>query len=307
MSRSSFLALVAACLLVGCAPRTAEVVIDLSDLEPVSVDQPTEIAPLRVAIANVISPIGTLDSYTPLLEYLSQELQRPVELVQGRTYAETNELVRRREVDLAFVCSSAYVAGHDAFDMQLLVAPRVHDETVYYSVLIVSADIPATSMDELRGAVFAFTDPMSNSGRLYPTYLVHELGETPSSFFDQTFFTYSHDDAIRAVTDGLADAAAVDSLVLDFTMARNPEIAEMIRVIHRSPPFGIPPIVVSAEIGSQLRAELLRTFLEMAEDPQGRLVLDELDIDEFTIIDGSAYRSVRELASQMLPYLEEQP
>ncbi|GMR09301.1 MAG: phosphate/phosphite/phosphonate ABC transporter substrate-binding protein [Anaerolineae bacterium] len=307
MPRSALLALVLASFLIACTSRSSDAEIDLSELQPMPIDRPTGIIPLRIAIANVISPTATLESYTPLLEYMSQKLQRPVDLVQGRNYAEINDLVRRGEVDLAFVCSSAYVAGHDSFDMQLLVAPRVHGETVYYSELIVPSESPVTSMDQLRGAVFAFTDPMSNSGRLYPTFLVQELGETPSGFFDRTFFTYSHDEAIRAVAEGLADAAAVDSLVLDYTIARSPEIGERVRVIHRSPPFGIPPIVVSPGIRPQLRAELLKIFLEMDESPQGRLALAELDIDEFTLIDASAYDSVHELASQVQAFPREQP
>ncbi|MFQ5942492.1 MAG: phosphate/phosphite/phosphonate ABC transporter substrate-binding protein [Anaerolineales bacterium] len=307
MVRSALLAMVFAGSLIACTPRTSGDEIDLSELEPVSEGQPTDIVPLRIAIANVISPTGTLDSYTPLLEYVSQKLQRPVELVQGRTYAATNDLVRRGEVDLAFVCSSAYVAGHDTFNMQLLVAPRVNGDTVYYSELIVPSDSPVTSVEGLRGSSFAFTDPMSNSGRLYPTFLVQELGETPSSFFELTFFTYSHDDAILAVAEGLADAAAVDSLVLNHMSSRSPEIAERVQVIHRSPPFGIPPIVVSPEIRPLLRAELLRIFLEMDDDPQGRQALAEIDIDEFTLIDANAYSSVRELASRVQPILKEQP
>lgn len=98
--------------------------------------------------------------------------------------------------------------------------------TVDYSVLIVPADSPARTMADLRGKVFAFTDPMSNTGRTYPTYLVRQLGQTPETFFARTFFTYSHDDAIHAVADGLADGAAVDSLVYDFAVARDPALGE---------------------------------------------------------------------------------
>ena len=50
-------------------------------------------APLRVAVAAVISPRGNVDSYTPLLTYLGQKLNRPVEMVQRRTYAEVNDLL----------------------------------------------------------------------------------------------------------------------------------------------------------------------------------------------------------------------
>ena len=52
-------------------------------------------------------------------------------------------------------------------------------DTVYYSDLIVPAGSEAHTMADLRGHVFAFTDPISSSGRVYPTYLLQQLGETP--------------------------------------------------------------------------------------------------------------------------------
>src|SRR3972149_2809606 len=135
-------------LLTGCgSPQESTApVINLSDLQPLPASSPGEVVPLRVAVAAVISPKGTAESYQPLLDYLSDKLDRPVELVQRRTYGEINDLIESGYVDVAFVCTSAYLAGHDQFGMELLAAPQVDGQTVYYSVLIVSSDSPAQSM-----------------------------------------------------------------------------------------------------------------------------------------------------------------
>ncbi len=283
-------------LLVGACSHPSELpYVDLTQLQPLPAVAKAEVLPLRVAVAGVISPKGTVESYTPLLEYLGRELHRPVELIQRRTYAEVNDMIERGEVDLAFVCTRAYVIGHREFGMKLLAAPAVNGAAVYYSYLIVPADSPAKSMAELRGKVFAFTDPMSNTGRLYPTYLVRQLGETPETFFERTFFTYSHDDAIRAVATGLADGAGVDSLVYDFAVARDPELAAKTKVIHRSPPFGSPPAVVNPNLSPKLQAELQRLLLELDDSAEGREILKSLGVDRFVLIDDATYDSVRVL------------
>ncbi len=296
----------AAFLLTACSSGpSSPPFINLSNLKPLPAELPSEVIPLRVAVAAVISPKGTAESYQPLLDYLSAQLNRPVELVQRRTYAEINDLVESGFVDLAFVCTSAYVAGRDKFGMELLAAPHVNGETVYYSMLIVPRDSPAQSMPDLRGKVFAFTDPMSNSGRVYPTYLVKQLGSTPEQFFARTFFTYSHDDAIRAVAAGLADGAAVDSLVYSFAVSRDPVLGEKTRIIHRSPPFGIPPVVVSPNVRPQLKAELQALLLGMADealrDPRAQNALRTMGVDRFVPIDDSAYDSVRDLLKAVGP------
>ncbi len=286
--------------LISCKTEPAAAQkINLNHLEPLPKAAATGVMPLRVAIAAVISPKGNVDSYSQLLDYLSQKTNRPVELIQRRTYAEINDLIEQGEVDIAFVCTSAYVMGKREFDMQLLVAPQVEGETTYHSLLIVPADSPAQSMADLKGKVFAFTDPISNTGRNYPVFLVNELGETPETFFSQTFFTYSHDDAIRAVAGKMADGAAVDSLVYNYAIKRQPDLAEKVKVIHQSPPFGIPPVVVSPHVRPQLRTELQQILLEIDNDPGGRATLQLAGIDQFVLVEDSIYDSVRNLEAQV--------
>lgn len=296
-----FLFISVALLFTSCIPQQPQQVagyVDLTDLQPIQA--PTQdVLPLRVAVASVISPKGTIQSYEPLLHYLEEQFHRPVELIQRRTYLETNELIAEGKVDLAFVCTSAYVDGHDEFGMELLAAPQVNGETTYRSFLIVPKDSPAQSMEDLQGKVFAFTDPISLSGRVYPTYLVQQLGFSPESFFAQTFFTYNHDEAIRAVANRLADGAAVDSLVYDFAVARDPDLANKVKVIHRSPPFGIPPVVVSPNLDPDLKRELQKVILGMGETEKGKKALESIGIETFTTIDDHAYDDVRNLLSDV--------
>lgn len=285
-------------LLISCSPIPQTEIaghVDLNDLQPLPTPEGYEAVPLRVAVAAVISPKGTVESYSPFLDYLEVKLNRPIELVQRRTYLEVNDLIEHGEVDVAFVCTSAYVEGHDSFGMELLAAPQVNGETVYNSVLIVSSSSIAKNISDMRNKVFAFTDPISLSGRVYPTYLVHELGYTPEEFFARTFFTYSHDEAIRAVASGVADGAAVDSLVYEFAVARDPSLVEKVKIIHRSPDFGIPPVVISPLTRPQVKADIQNLLLGMSNDPHAKDALASIGVESFVLIDDGAYDGVREL------------
>ena len=298
MKKVILLVLVLTLMLVSCAPKDQTEVagkVDLSNLQPLPTPEGFETIPLRVAVAAVISPEGTVHSYSPLLNYLEEKLNRPIELIQRRTYLEVNDLIEHGEVDVAFVCTSAYVEGHDTFGLELLVVPQVDGKTTYNSVLIVPSSSKAQSMSDLRDKVFAFTDPISLSGRVYPTYMVDQLGFTPEVYFARTFFTYSHDEAIRAVANGLADGAAVDSLVFEFALVRDPALAEKVRIIHRSPDFGIPPVVFSPFTRPQVKADLQSLFLEMSNDLSAQEALNSIGVQRFVIIEDSAYDDVREL------------
>jgi phosphonate transport system substrate-binding protein len=300
MAKATFLILFLLLLLTACSQPADKVpYLDLNQRSAVPAAAAAEIVPLRLAVAAIISPQGTVESYGELADYLSRKLDRPVELVQRRTYAEVNELIASNQIDLAFVCTSAYLEGSARLEMNLLVAPEINGESVYHSALIVHRNSTVNSMADLRGSVFAFTDPMSFTGRSYPTYLVHQLEESPESFFRRTIFTYSHDRAIYAVADGVADGAAVDSIVLDYALQRDPALAETIRVIHRSPPFGIPPVVSPPGLPIRQAVLLQEILLNMHTDEAGQLVLDHLGIDRFVKVDDHIYDEARLLVRQI--------
>ncbi|MBI5304745.1 MAG: phosphate/phosphite/phosphonate ABC transporter substrate-binding protein [Chloroflexi bacterium] len=294
-------AILIAFLLSACSAPPSRLDFRFSDVDPASAVaySPDDTKPLRVVVAAVISPKGNVESYSDLLAYLGRKLNRRVQLVQRQTYAEANDLIKSGDVDLGFVCTSAYVVGQRDFGMELLVAPQVNGQTVYYSLLIVPTDSPARAMADIRGKVFAFTDPMSLTGRIYPTSLVKSLDGSPELYFARLFFTYSHDNAIKAVANKVADGASVDSLVYDYFVARDATIAQRTRVIHRSPAFGIPPVVVNPNLSPQLKETLRELFLQTSADPDGQTILRNLMIERFVQVSDRIYDSARALELQV--------
>jgi len=234
-------------------------------------------APLRVAIASILSPSRTLDDYHDLLTYMGQRLGRPIRLYQRGTYAEVNDLLKNREIDLAFVCAGAFVYGERDFGRAS----------------------PAERLEDLRRKSFAFSDPLSNTARLVPVYQLRLLGETPEQFFSRTVFTYSHDNSILAVAEGLVDGAAVDSLVYDYLAARNPDAVAGTRIVARWGPYGIPPVVVHPALDPAVKRALKRFLLSIHEDPEGRRILGRLLIDRFTEAPRGMFDSIRQMIARV--------
>ena len=287
----------AACALPGPAKRVS---LSVPAAESSTAWRAPEPQPLRIAAAAILSPQTTSRDYEVLLTYLADSLDRPVQLVQRASYAETNELIRTRQVDVAFVCTGAYVQGHQEFGMELLAVPEVRGLTTYQSYIIVPGRSAAQELDDLRGAVFAYTDPMSLSGYLVPLQLLRTTypGEA-DSFFSRTLFTYSHEHSLKAVSEGWVDGAAIDSLVYLAALAKTPAYGQLTRVIWQSPPYGIPPIVVSPALDPALKAQLRQIFFSMDDHPEGRRALSSLGIEQFVPADDSLYASARVLLASV--------
>lgn len=280
-------------LFSGCEREKAEKV----SLREVETQPPLfpEKKGLKIAISAITSPKKTLIYYKDILDYISRKIDAPIELVQRDTYDEVNHLVKDNKIHAAFVCSGAYIDGHKEFGMELLVAPVAYGKSYYSSYVIVPADSKARKLEDLRGKRYAFTDPMSNSGKLVPTYMLATMGETPDSFFAITIFTYSHDKSIEAVAYNLVDGASIDSLIWDYMDATNPEFTSKTRVIKKSPPYGIPPVVVPRELDHKVKKKLQEILLNMHLDAEGKIILEKVKIDRFIVIEDRAYDSIREM------------
>ena len=293
----SVLVLLAVALATACVPGAGDQIayIDLDERQHLEGDEDDHQQPLRIGVAAVLSAEANLASYSGLADYLGEQFGLRAELVQRRTYSELNDLVAAGDIDLAFVCTSAYIRGSEAGTMHLLVVPEIDQGSTYRSFIIVPESSVAQQMEDLRGSVFAFTDPMSLTGRAYPVSRVYALGEPVDGFFARTVFTYSHEDAVRAVADGVVDGAGVHELVLDHIIAREPEIAEMLRVIDRSPGYGIPPVVVPSTTTEAMRSRLLDLLVGLTTHDKGREILTDLGVDRFVVPDRDLYDSARSL------------
>lgn len=283
--------------LPGCSPEEKPLPVSLDKRQAAPTGQATSKPELTVCVGAMITPQEGYGYYRELLDYLEKQLDVTIHPLDPGNYAETNKLLQSGKADFAFVCGGPYVSGHDEFGLTLLVAPVVKGETVYYSYLIVPADSPARSLADLRGKSFAFTDPQSNSGKLVPTAMLARLGETPEHFFRSTTFTYGHDRSIRAVAEHLVDGAAVDSLIWEYAAARHPELTAKTRIIARSDPYGMPPVVVAPHLDEGRREQLRKALLSLHENAEGAKILKGMNIERFALIDDSAYASIR----QMLP------
>jgi phosphonate transport system substrate-binding protein len=296
-----FLILLSGTAVIGCKGKDHHKAVDFS--KTIAVPSPNfeqqKTRHLNVAVAAMISPKETLIYYNQLLDYLAGKLSYDVHLIQRRTYREVNELFKKRQLDLAFICTGPYVTGRRLYGFEGIVTPVIRGLPYYQSYLIVNRHSDIANLEQLRGSVFAFTDPDSNTGALVPRYWLALMGERPASFFSNFIYTYSHDNSIMAVARSLVDAAAVDGHQWEYFNLRNPQYTRMTRVIKKSELFGNPPLVASTYLAADLKSAIRKVLLTMHEDPQGKRILDQLLIDRFEPPQEAWYQSVRDMYAKI--------
>lgn len=227
--------------------------------------------------------------------YLESHLKRPVVFVQRGSYREIVDMLREGKLDFAWLCGYPYVRNTRYF--QVLAVPLYKGEPLYQSYIIVPAsDTQSRSIGDLRGKIFAFSDPDSNSGHLYPEFLLAKKGETAASFFAKTFYTWSHRKVVEAVASGLAQGGAVDGYVWDTLAYSHPELTGKTRIITRSPQFGHPPFVARRNTSPRLFGDMQDALMHMARDGEGASLLAVLNLDGFVYGNEHLFDDIAEMS-----------
>jgi phosphonate transport system substrate-binding protein len=249
-----------------------------------------ETRPVTFAITPVI-----LDEQAQFMsiwqDYLQQRLQMPLRFVQRGNYREILGLLLDGQIDFAWLCGYPYVRHRKS--LSLVVSPVYQGAPLYQSYLIVESDDRQTrSITDLRGKVFAYSDPDSNSGWLTPQVELKRKGLDATSFFGKPFFTWSHRKVIEAVAAGLAQGGAVDGYIWDTLQQLHPELTARTRVAWRSERFGFPPIVAGPAVPTILKGKMQSELLAMQDKVEGRRLLARLNLDGFARVPDRLYDAI---------------
>ncbi len=158
-----------------------------------------------------------LAAVEPLRVYLEETLGVRTVLITGTSYGTIIEAVRAGRADALEVGPRSYVL---ASDVAISVAVANYETEVdkeevpgYFSVMITKKGSGITSLADLAGRTFAFTDPASTSGYLVPASgLMVEQGFTEATeldtFFGEVVFSGNHPASVLAVANDSVEGAA---------------------------------------------------------------------------------------------------
>jgi len=284
-------------LVFSCTNSNSEkTVVDFSDTRPSKHSMNEKgVEPVYIAIASMTSPKETYIYYSDLIKYISDKVGHPIYIKQKKTYEEVNMLLENSEIDFAFICSGAFVDEYKRGKIKLLVAPQIDGEITYHAYIIAQKNSNIESFKDFENKSFAFTDPLSNTGRLYPLQELYKTHKSEKDFFMKTIYTYGHDISIQMVNRGIIDGASVHGLIYDYLALNNPEKVENVKVVKCSETYGIPPVVTPATLSPDKANTYRKIFLNIYKDSVGKKILEKLNIDKFVVIDDTLYNNVFQL------------
>ena len=236
---------------------------------------------LTLAVVPVEGGDATIERHKPLAAYLTRKLGVPVKLQVAPDYAAVIAGQVAGSIHIAWHGPASYArAVLDGAKIQPLVTQR-HDNgsTGYYAVIYVLATSPYQTIADLKGKTFALVDPNSTSGNQAPRFFLTQAGYDVDRFFGKVFFAGSHENAVLALTQGTADAAAnywtseTETMVTRMAakgQLKKPDGMPMqqsdFRILFKSDFLPYGPFTVLANMPLDLKAEIREAFIALPKD-----------------------------------------
>lgn len=236
-------------------------------------DWRTGIRELGFGVIPVETQTQTTDSFAAFLPHAREKFGVPVRLFTASDFIGVNNAIIAKQIHFAWTSPAAFAGSFlECGCVQPLVAALDKDGNLgYNSVLIVRADSPYQSIDDLRGKIVARTEPNSNSGYLIPMVEFAREGKPVERFFNSPV-SGGHTQSVLGVLGGTYDAAFTWTTrddgygqirtMIDRGMLRR----DQIRVIWESAIVPAPPIITHTDTPPALKQAILDFFLKINDE-----------------------------------------
>ena len=259
--------------------------------------RPAAARELKFGFTPVLSEGEMRANFDPLMTYLSQAIGEKVVLYVARDYGDLRTQMEAGAVDIGSFSPFAYVDAVKGGKIRIIAQSIIDGSATYRGIIIARMDSGLRTLADLQGKGFAFVDPKSASGYIYPRAMLIEKGFAPDSYFKQTIFAGDHEKVIAAVLDGRVDAGATYDGALRIAKAKHVPTENLVTLASTDP---IPHDAIAVQVGldEALAKKIQTALVNLDKSEAGRRVIanSKKMLSGHVIAEDSLYDIVRRTA-----------
>lgn len=229
-----------------------------------------------------------------MMDMLSAALGMPVKPFVAADYNGVIEALRSKRLDVAYLGPFSYVLGATIANIEAFAVAETKKagRTFYHSKVVAHKDSGIRTVADLKGKTFAFVDPSSTSGHLFPKAGLMKAGFNTDKDFGRVIFSGSHDSSAIAVQNKKIDAAAIADRILDAAIAKGLARREDLVEVWTSDPIPESPTVWRTDLPAELKQRVQAAFMQVKDIPWS----DQGMLNGFMPTNDAAYNVIRDTA-----------
>ncbi|SDT83910.1 phosphate/phosphite/phosphonate ABC transporter substrate-binding protein [Desulfobacula phenolica] len=250
---------------------------------------------LKLAIIPHRSNLGNEHAYGVFIQLLEKETRINFQWIGSKTYSDVIEKLKTRQADIGYLGPFAYVEAQDNFGVRLICRTMSKNSIEFYhSIIITRKDSGSNTLEDLKGKSFAFTDPKSTSGFLFPMAGLMKAGIQLEDF-SQTQYLKRHVNSLLAVYNGHSHAGATSYTAIDKININYNEI----KILWESDAIYRGPWVAQKDMPDKQFFKIQKAMLKMTQHKDAEKIFNGLTTKGFVRGLDSDYNNVRDVAKRM--------
>lgn len=286
--------------------------------KPISGDWRSEIKEIRMGTkASEEDPIA-LRRMNLVKDYLEEATGLPVKVYQASDYNGIVQALAAGQIDISTMGAGSYANVEDQIgDLAdpILVRRSSNGLSAYYSTIVVRADSPYHSIEDLNGATLAFVDFNSTSGYIYPRWSMRKEGIEPDTHFGKTAMAGGHLQAMMALANGQFDATVVAaSAGTPETGYGNGTLAQLARrglinrdeyrMIWHAGPIPNSPYVIRKDLPQELQDIIRGAIAAMhTENEDASMSMGRLPGTNYRAVDKTFFKEILDMRKEEIRHL----
>jgi phosphonate transport system substrate-binding protein len=242
-------------------------------------------------------------AYKPITAALGKSLNCQVKLQMFSDYTAGIEAMHAGKLDVSDFGPLSYVLAAKIANAQAVASFGTKDGKLdsYYASIVTPSSTDIKTLKDVRGQTFAYSDPASTSGYLYPAYGLMQAGINYKSGIKATF-AGSHTSSYEALRNKKVDAGELNSTQIDAAKAQGIYKDSDFRTLWKSGPIPQDPIAVRENLPAAFKKKIVSGLLSIdftKFDKKAKLGLDDAAAAKLVPVKDSTYNGIRALVKTL--------
>jgi phosphonate transport system substrate-binding protein len=209
-----------------------------------------------------VEPYDTAARLVPIYhkvgELIGEKLGCKVEVYVATSYNAEIEAMRNDKIEIGEFGPLGYVLAHQVAKAEAVAAFGTADgkPDTYWASIVTYPASGINSVAEIKGHSFAFSDPASTSGHLFPAYGLRKAGLDPDKDV-RAIYAGSHTSSFEALYNHKVDAGELNSEQLESAKQRGHYKDGDLVFLWKSDPIPTDPFVVRGDLPADFKKRIV--------------------------------------------------
>lgn len=253
-----------------------------------------------------VEPYDTAPKLAPIYEHIGkligEKIGCDVKVFVTTNYNAEIEAMRSGKLELGEFGPLGYVLAHQVAKAEAIAtfADKQGNPSTYWASIVTWSGSDVKTLQDIKGRSFAYSDPASTSGHLFPSYALRKANLDPDNDV-KALYAGSHTASFEALRNHKVDAAELNSQQLEAATQRGAYKDGDVVFLWKSDPIPLDPIAIRGDLEAGFKKRLTDAVqnLDLSQLPAADLKIIGDDGGKLVPQSDAAYDNIRDLVKTL--------